>query len=228
MFQVGADALDDDALAAALRERDVQRVSQLVLVALHHQDAAWRAAAESPIVEAYLDVAEQSANATRCLVRPTTDRSARSKATYKPSHRAKQRRAEANEGVVARAVAGRATGDQRPMDVTVTIEDRLHGVEVKTFVDNTRDMITMHKTSLARKRAWGRRHRAIVHTVVVDDRHETMPERYSGYRMWYRRGVGNYSLRTMIPVTEQWSLRELLSASPAKLRRIQQTWRASR
>lgn len=130
-------------------------------------------------------------------------RAQRASETYKPSTAAKQRKAEANEIVVAKIVGGKGTDDNSPMDVTSKIGSRVHGIEVKTLIDNVNNKITMHPASRERKEAWAKSNHATIHTVVVDDRSARR-------QIYYRRGVGSFRIKSMIPVSNKTHLNALM------------------
>ncbi len=213
-------------LEQAFATGDRAAVERLVLTALdvdelRNLDAAraatvapFRALAGSPLQEAMLDVASASADATRCSIKPQplspSARAARAKETFKPSTATKQRRAEANEKVVARMVGGDSLPDDEPMDVVTSLRGRRHGVEVKTFVDNANDKITMHPESRVRKERWARKNKATTHTVLVDDRDLFSPEQFSGHKVYYARGTRAFRLRNMIPVRDEADLKWLM------------------
>ena len=140
------------------------------------------------------------------------ERIERALATHKPSTLAKQGYAVEQELRVAQVLGADVLDNNEPMDVVGEVGGRRYGVEVKTFVDNTNDKVTMHPDSLERKLKWGRKERAALHTVVVDGRKETgNATLYSGHSMWYRRGVGSFRLQNMVPVRDAVHLRALVS-----------------
>ena len=114
----------------------------------------------------------------------SASRAERALSTYKPSTRATQQLAARSVNVIARFIGGEATDDHKPMDIIVG----RHGIEVKTLIRNTTNQITMHKDSLARKKAWVRKNGAIGHTIVVD-RRATPPVYY------YSKGFGSFRLQ---------------------------------
>ena len=146
-------------------------------------------------------------------VPPGTTKSSLAKSSYKPSTAAKQQWAEANEQKLVAMIGGKQSGDNLPADVVVTMNGGLHGVEVKTMLDNSNDKITMHPPSLARKVAWGEKNNATLHTIVFDDRDKFGTKGYSGHSLYYRRGVGSFRIQSMIKVTSKAQLRRLMSAA---------------
>lgn len=132
-------------------------------------------------------------------------RAARALAHHKPSTAVKQRAADAQERFVARALGAKQSGDNDAVDVqgVARVTGRRFGVEVKTLMDNRNDKITMHPESLLRKLRWARKERAALHTVIVD-------LRSGAPRLYHRRGVGSFRLRSLTPVRDHAHLRELV------------------
>jgi hypothetical protein len=140
-----------------------------------------------------------------------SDRAQRALASHKPSTAAKQRWAEKNESAVARMLGGKTTDDNNPADVTARSGGQLHGVEVKTLLDNKNDKITVHPESRARKGAWAKADGARLHTVVFDDRNRFGTPGHSGHRLYYHEGVGAFRLAGMTPVRDAAHLRSLVA-----------------
>ena len=75
-----------------------------------------------------------------------------------------------------------------------------HGFEVKSLVDNKNNKITMHKSSLQRKKEWlAEKPNRRIHTVIFDSR-DTFnggagKDTYSGRKTYYREGVGSFRLK---------------------------------
>jgi 2'-5' RNA ligase len=134
------------------------------------------------------------------------DRASRAIETHKPVTRLKRVRAEVNEARVAKMIAGSETDDNAPTDVTVRLDGQLHGIEVKTFIDNAHDKITMHPASLDRKVAWGREHDAVLHTVVFDNRPG------HAHELYYKRGVGSFRLGGLTKVANATDLKRLMTS----------------
>ncbi len=132
--------------------------------------------------------------------------------SYKPATAAKQQYAVKQEQRVAKMLGAVQLDDNEPMDIHgTTAAGKRYGVEVKTFVDNSNDKVTMHPDSLKRKVSWARREKASLHTVVVDARDLFGVTGYSGQHIWYRRGVGSFRLRAMVPVRDAAHLQALVS-----------------
>lgn len=147
-----------------------------------------------------------------CIVPRGTlfERGQRALRSFKPATKEKQDKGFMGAQKIALMLKTHQTPDQDPMDLVVRIGERTHAVEVKTFVDNSNDKVTMHPESLFRKLAWGKRNSAILHTVVVDSRKGAIS---SGHDVWYRRGVGSFRLGTMIRVRSSAHLKELMTTS---------------
>jgi hypothetical protein len=127
----------------------------------------------------------------------------RALATYKPSTREMQRAADAQEAHVAQALGFNQHGDNDPVDVSGELNGKRPAVEVKTFISNKNDKVTVHPDSLRRKTRWARANKAQLHTVVVDLR--------SGRQeLYYRRGVGSFRLGSLTPVTSAGHLKALV------------------
>jgi hypothetical protein len=119
-------------------------------------------------------------------------------ASHKPSTAAKQRIGDRQQRAVARGIGGAVTPDNAPMDVTLKVDGRNVGVEVKTFVDQKNNKVTVHPESGARKASWGRREKASRSIlVVVDARQGSL---YSGNRYYVADGVRSYRLSSMTPM----------------------------
>lgn len=145
---------------------------------------------------------------------PMHERIHRALSTHKPATQAKQFFALAQEQRVAGMLDAERLDDNEPMDlVGVAASGRKYGVEVKAFVDNSNDKVTMHPDSLKRKLSWARKEKASLHTVVVDGRKRfgAAAKEYSGNELWYRKGVGSFRLTNMVPVRDATHLRALLS-----------------
>ena len=138
------------------------------------------------------------------------DRVARAKLAANPARKNWQDHGEANELRVAKMVKGVGLDDNEPMDVITMLDDKVHGIEVKTFVDNKASKVTMSKSALKNKTRWRRENKATMHTVIVDDRDQFTPDLYSGHRLYYKRGVGSFRLSTAIKVKDAKHLRELM------------------
>lgn len=100
------------------------------------------------------------------------DRCQRAKKAHVMVDKTIQRYAEDhNEPRVAKALGGVSFPDGEPIDIAIAGPDGRvkHGIELKTVVANSNAKITMKGDAIARKRAWERKNKATVHTVVIDD-----------------------------------------------------------
>lgn len=133
----------------------------------------------------------------------TRTRRANAKSSYKAVTHQKRRIAAAAENQIAKILGTERLGDKSPLDLAVKIGGRLHGIEVKTAIDNSNAKITVHPESRREKEQWAHKKRAVLHTVVVlaDTR-----------AMLYREGVGSFRLHKMQPVRSPAHLRALLAA----------------
>lgn len=124
--------------------------------------------------------------------------------THKPSTAAKQRVAAASEKTITKILKALRTKNNAAMD-TILKHRRtgLHGIEVKTLLDNKNDKITMHPSSRRRKLEWAKVNRAALHTVVVDRRSKRS-------KIYYRSGVGSFRLKSLLPVKGGAHLRSLI------------------
>jgi len=122
-------------------------------------------------------------------------RAERARRAHKTSTAEKQRRGEAEQKRMAKAIGGENDGDNKPFDVIVGGK---HGIEVKTVMDNNNDKITVHPESRRRKEAAAKKQKLKIHTIAIDIR--------EGKRSYYyREGVGAFRLKNM----EKVSLRQL-------------------
>lgn len=112
-----------------------------------------------------------------------------------------------NEPEVAKHVGGKALPDNEPMDVVLPPppDAPAHGLELKTMVSNSARKIVMKGEAQDRKRAWRRKNKVPVHTVVIDDTavyNANGPGQHdlSKRRVFYRRGFGSFKVDGMYEV----------------------------
>jgi hypothetical protein len=101
-----------------------------------------------------------------------SERCARAKKAHVMVDKTIQRYAEEyNEPRVAKALGGVSFPNGEPIDIAIAGNDGVvkHGVELKTMVANRNGKITMKGDAIARKKAWERKNKAPIHTVVLDD-----------------------------------------------------------
>lgn len=97
-----------------------------------------------------------------------------------------------------------------------------HGIELKTMVDNSNNKITMKRSAMERKAEWERKHKAPMHTVVLDD-HLVFNAKGEGNHdpskrvMYYRRGYGSFRVGTMYRVKDIKELHYLMSLPEKEL-----------
>jgi SPP1 gp7 family putative phage head morphogenesis protein len=119
--------------------------------------------------------------------------------TYKPSTAEKQRKGEAEQLLLAKAIKGVNTDDNQPFDI---IKGK-NGIEVKTLMDNNNDKITVHPESRIRKEKEAKKLNLDMHTVAIDTR--------AGRKVYYyKAGVGAFRISSMQRVSLS-QLKEMLS-----------------
>lgn len=131
---------------------------------------------------------------------------------------------EHNEPAVAKALGGVSFPDGEPIDIAIAGDSGKveHGVELKTVVKNSNGKITMKGDAIARKRAWERKNKATIHTVVVDDtkvfnangngKHDD-----SQRKIYYRRGYGSFRIASMHEVKSFEEVKTLMNTPTRKL-----------
>lgn len=217
-------ALDLAALEAAIGRQDRHAASQVVDVALAALvDRLGRpphlrkdAEGEPLLADALGAVLGDAAGAAEVCV--VLSKAERAKLAANPARKEWQDRGEANEKLVTDILgpAFRNLDDNEAMDVIgATDKGRAVGVEVKTLIDNKGNKVTMDADAQARKRAWKRKNKADLWTVVVDDRDVTNPGQYSGNKLYARKGVGSFRLSSMDPVTVD-ELRAMIGVARAQ------------
>lgn len=131
---------------------------------------------------------------------------------------------ERNEADIAQQLGrtAKAMDDNLPHDIEWRDRGQLHGIELKTMVDNGNNKITMKRSAMERKAAWEKDRDGIMHTLVIDDSNvipgsnivdkaeslnaflETGDETgfdFGQRRMFYRRGYGSFRVGGMHEVT---------------------------
>lgn len=156
-------------------------------------------------------------------------RAERAKATEKRQTAGIQRYSEGNEDVLISKLGGTQGTDNGAVDVVRRMDGKTHGIEVKTIVNKggpnksgSKAQIKCEADQKARKEAWksqaGDRE---LHTVVYDHRDRAVDpdsgefignkEAWSGHVLYYRRGVGPYTLGGMHPVKSYAELKSLMA-----------------
>lgn len=114
----------------------------------------------------------------------------RAKLSYVPATKAMQDKGDEWQHKIAKAIGGKETSDNMPMDVM----KGKHGVEVKTIQTSKKDRVEMRPDSRARKEAHAKQYGLKAHTVAVDLR--------SGRpAIYYKQGIGAYRFGSMERVT---------------------------
>lgn len=127
------------------------------------------------------------------------------------------------EKEIAAAVRGQWAADNEFYDA----RKGKHFIEVKSLLKGAKREVSMHDDALVRKMDGVAAHPgAVFHTVAVDERATysdgANASKYSGHRMYYKRGADRYALSQMEPVRSPAHLRKLIRMSdeelPAKAR----------
>ena len=134
-------------------------------------------------------------------------RVARALQTYKPSTKEKQDLGDTRQRDVAKMLGFKVSEDNKPMDVLGENKFGKHtAIEVKTLCDQKNSKLTMHPDARERKLKYGRKNKANLFTIAVDDRdtfnggqHKDL---YSGNKFYIRKGVGSFEIKTMTPVSK--------------------------
>jgi len=129
---------------------------------------------------------------------------------------------EFNEPHFARMIGGSSLDDNEPADIVVSINGKAHGIELKTMTVGANRKLTMKKSAMDRKKAWERKNKGTMHTVVYDDtavfnakgpgKHD-----FSKRRIYYRRGYGSFRVDTMLEVTNEKALKKLMTKTASQL-----------
>lgn len=217
----GAADISEDALVRAL-ERGQSAALRLVLPAANASHLR-TLAAPRPLADHLLDVAEDSANATRCMTRPTVSRqlSAQEQAVSE----ATQIHNELSVQQVERQISAPASlpgeapqaapvvrssadaGDADDMvDTVVRIGHRQHGINVYV-ITGAGDHVGVPSRLRRRLERWSRATGTTLHMVVFDRR---ISDDYSGHDYYYRSGIRTTTLAQMVRVTGGQHLRELV------------------
>jgi len=129
---------------------------------------------------------------------------------------------EHNEAYVAGALGGQSLADNEAADVILTMDGKVHGVELKTMVSNKANKITMKADAKARKRKWERKNKGTMHMVVLDDSevfNAKGPGKHdpSKRKIYYRRGFGSFSTTNMHEAKSLEEVKELIGTPKRKL-----------
>lgn len=162
---------------------------------LYRRIAAAKAATEEK-VEAYSD---SEARDNHGEWTDGGDRAAIAKRTYNPATLEKQTIADEAEMRLSKSVGIPRTKDNSAFDLV----GKGVAVEVKTLVDRKRNEITMHPDALRRKQKEARKTKVNAYTVVMD-------ERPGQNQVYWKAGVGSFTLSSMNRVSSVEGLRKVL------------------
>jgi HK97 family phage portal protein len=150
----------------------------------------------------------------------------RAKKAHKMVDKSIQRYAEErNEPRMAKALGGVSLPDGEPIDIAIRKGSKVvHGIELKTMVDNSNGKITMDKYAQVRKIVWEQESGAAFHTIVSDDTdvYGTCDSEgkcdESKRKYYYRRGVaGSARIGSLHPVKNEAELNRLMKLPEDKL-----------
>lgn len=168
-------------------------------------------------------------------------RSELAKVHSKPVGKEVQRYSEEGNEAQLASMLGRgahAVDDNAPTDVEWKTGGALHGIELKTMVDNANSKITMKADAIARKRKWEKANKGIMHTIVIDDSSvipgKTIEEKtkaigkfletgdatgfdFGKRKIYYRRGYGSFRTSSMHEVKDAKELKRLIKMKKKEL-----------
>lgn len=168
------------------------------------------------------DAPSSAAAAGGKLPPPTPRTPSRGSSVGEPEHLHAAEREQQIAGALGGRSVGRRNGKDLPMDVLVRVGGRRHGVEVKTLSKGNKRNVSMHADAMLRKAEYAsRREGRTAHLVAVDDRAEygggAFGASHSGHQLYYKRGVGAFSLASMHKVKDLDELKTLIRAKDADL-----------
>lgn len=215
----GAADFSEDALARALAtsEAAAMRVVAGAAAPAHLRELV----ARQPLTDHLLDVAETSANSTRCMTRPTTspqlavqDRAVGEEAQMHNELSVQQVERQISApaslpGVQPQAapnLRSSAAAEDDMVDTLVRIGHRQHGINVYVFT-GAGDRIGVPSRLRRRLERWAAATGTTLHMVAFDRR---TGADYSGHDHYYRRGIRSTTLSQMEMVTGGQHLRELV------------------
>jgi len=132
---------------------------------------------------------------------------------------AQQLRPEA-EQTMPPQLGGAVHAEDAPVDLLLRIpgDRRLHGVEVRVLTGRQPGTFTVPQRVVAEAKRWAARHRAVLHTVVADERQLVA---YGGIPFYYVRGVpARLDIAAMVPVRDRAQLLLLVQATAQELARM--------
>lgn len=217
----GAGGISEQRLAAALEAGDTAAAERLLERALSG-DYLRVLVTKQPLTDHLLDVAQASADATRCMVRPNTSPSER----LRPSGRQQQmlnetavQQVESNlrSPLARRSTQRHAAAEPVPddmVDTVVRIGVRLHGINVHVFADGESHRISVPARVRRRLERWSHATGITLHTVAFDNR----GEHHSGHSYYHQRGIKSMTLDRMTKVAGPEHLREIVRGADVSLR----------
>jgi hypothetical protein len=105
-----------------------------------------------------------------------------------------------------------------PVDLLLRSEGRLHGIEVRVLTGRQPGTFTVPPRVVAEAKRWASRERAVLHTVVADERQLVA---YSGVPFYYTRGLpARLDIVAMVPVRNRAQLLQLVQATAQDLARM--------
>ena len=125
-----------------------------------------------------------------------------------------------NESVLADGIKGKLVGNRLPVDVSLKIKGKLHGIELKTITVGKNRKITMKRSAMQNKERWAKKNKAQVHTVVFDDSKVYDPNgnhKPENRRIFYRRGFGSFRVDTMKELSSMSDLPKIMSKKTSEL-----------
>jgi hypothetical protein len=225
-FASGAQARTERLVLRAIADADLRALSGAP--GRTPADAVRRRLARTDLAGRLLDVAADSADATRCAVRPDTTPQQSATERLRPSARASQLSNELAVGQVEsnlRAPLARPsqprtaarTADDLPdmTDTVVRVGVRQHGINVHVFSAGASHRISVPRRVRLRLERWSAATGIALHTVAFDDR---PGDEHSGHRYYHQRGIRSTALDRMTKVQSAQHLRELVRGSDVPLR----------
>lgn len=209
----GAAEISEVQLAGAL-ERGSRTAAQQLVARAVPGDYLRTLARRQPMSDHLLDVAEASANATRCAVRPLVEPGAREQ--LRPRGRLSQTMTELAVQQVERQVAspltrallpGRTAEGEEMVDTVVRVGTQRHGLNVHVFDDGDSHRISVPSRIRRRLLRWSLQTGVRLHTVALDHRDAA---RSSGHGYYYAPGIQSMVLGRMTKVRDGQHLRDLL------------------
>lgn len=124
------------------------------------------------------------------------------------------------EQEITTAISGQWEEDNKFYDGKTS--DDKHFLEIKSLLKGSKQALSVHPDALLRKVEGVKANPgSTFHTVAVDEREHygggEFKDKYSGNRLYYRRGSGRYSLSQMHPVKDLEELRQLLATPDRQL-----------